>query len=107
MNILSMLNPNRPSVSQRFHRPNPISLDTLPPETLDNIIKFLPKDALANLRLTSRLYEPQAKYYLYTQLTLRDSLGSVMRAGEIFKRDFLASLVYEFRVEALFPNSVH
>lgn len=103
MNILSMLNTDHLSVSQRGNVSNHTSLQTFPAETLDGILELLPKDALANLRLTSRFYDQRAKFYLFRQLTIRDSIASVARVSEIFKDYSLASLVREFSFKAQHP----
>ena len=74
---------------------NPTSLEMLPAEILNYVLDLLPKDALANLRLTSRYYQQRAKPYLYRHLTLLESTESAAGVREIIKDDSLALLVRE------------
>ena len=85
---------------------NPISLEGLPAETLDNILSYIPKDSLANLRLASRFLQQPTKRYLYRQLTLRHYTGSAAKAKKIIERHALAGLVREFVLDARYPIPV-
>ena len=76
----------------------PILLEDLPAEIIDHILQYLPKDALARLRLESRIFQQRALPFLYRQFTLRYSAASAAKAREIIKRPDLARLVREYRL---------
>ena len=77
----------------------PILLQEFPAEIIDHILQYLPKDALAGLRLQSRVFQQRATPFLYRQFTLRHSVASVVRAREIMKRPDLARLIREYRFD--------
>ena len=81
---------------------DPNLVEKLPAEIADNVLKYLPKDALANLRLASRSFQQQAKYYLYRQLTLRYSHRSAATAITVIRKYSLARLVRDFSFVASF-----
>ena len=77
----------------------PILLEEFPAEIIDHILQYLPKDALASLRLASRVFQQQATPFLYRQLTLRYSDVSAAKSYEVMKRPDLARLVREYRLD--------
>ena len=76
-----------------------IVLEELSAEIIDRFLQYLPKNALANLRLASRTLHHRATPFLFRQLTLRCSSTSAANAGEIVHRPYLVRLVRGFRFE--------
>ena len=74
----------------------PILLEELPAEIIDYFLQYLPKDALASLRLASRVFQQRATPFLYRQFTLRYSDASASKVSEIMKRPDLARLVRQY-----------
>ena len=74
----------------------PILFEDFPAEIIDHVLQYLPKDALASLRLASRVFQQRATPFLYRQFTLQYSVASAAKAREIMKRPDLARLVREY-----------
>ena len=75
-------------------------LKELPDDLTHQVLQYLPKDSLANLRLASRVLQEQATTCLYRRFTLRYTPASVAKAREVMNRPDLAQLVREFQFDA-------
>ena len=90
--------PDHTTIGQKFF------LESLPPEIINHVLQYLPKDALANVRRASKSFQEQAAPFLYRQFILRYSIASAAKARELINRPDLAGLVRDFRFEAPLPS---
>ena len=88
------------SVCPTEHDNGAQKLEDLPVEMINHVLQYLPKDALANVRVASKFFQEQASPLLYRQFILRYSIASVAKARELINRPDLAKHVRDFRFEA-------
>ena len=88
---------------QSVRRSTTMLLENFPPNVLVRILRYLPKDDLASLRLLSRVFRQLALPFLCRQFTLRYSVASAAKARDFITRPDLARLVREYRLDANLP----